>query len=317
MNIAVTGASGFIGDALVRVLVQNGASVRILSRLRPKICDDLPSLQFKQCDLEVIDSQNLAQYLGGIDVLYHCAAENNDPTKMEAVNVAGTLKLARAASGRIIHWVQVSSVGVYGTQHDGVITENTPVHPMNIYEATKAKSDEIVIQAAKDGGFTCAILRPSKVYGKQMRNHVLHTLINLLDKNLFFYIGDPGGAANYVHISNVADALIKCGTIRPDFPVIYNLSDYLTIEDFVEIISKALGKDSPSKRISELWARRLARLISWAPFNPLTQQRIDAMVKKARYSSEKIEQELGYVHKISMDRGLTELVNFYKPNKCI
>ena len=315
MKIAVTGASGFIGEALIRALAENGSAIIVLSRRRPKICDEFPSLEYKYCDLELIEAYELSDHLKGVHTLYHCAAENNDASKMEEVNVVGTLKLVRAASGLIKHWVQVSTVGVYGARHDGLITEDTPIAPMNIYELTKAKSDNIVIGAANEAGFTCAILRPSKVYGPKMRNQVLYQLINLVDKKLFFFIGATGSSANYIHISSVVDALIKCGTISPECPIIYNLSDYSTIENFVEIISKALGKNLLSLRISELWARRLAKLTSWLPFNPLTSQRIDAMVKRARYSSKKIERDLGYVHKISMTAGLIDLVEHYKAQK--
>ncbi|MDD5240758.1 MAG: NAD-dependent epimerase/dehydratase family protein [Sulfuricella sp.] len=306
MIAAVTGGTGFIGGWLVKRLVSKGHSVRILTR-RPSAQVDVPDgVEVFQGDLAG-DLAVLERFVSGADVLYHCAAEINDSEKMLAANVDGARNLARAAAGKIRHWVQLSSADVYGTHTDGIITEETPNGPVNIYEKSKAEADNVVIEAATKNGFTYSILRPSKVYGPGMRNRVLFQLFSFVDKGLFFFIGRPGASANYIHVDDVVDGLVRCGNMPAARNRVYIISDYRTIEDFVAVIASTLHKSEPRWRVPEYWARMAARMTAFMP-HPLTEQRINAMVKRAIYSTARIEADLGYRHLVPMEDGLRQLV---------
>lgn len=312
MMIAITGATGFVGEALALEMCKKSFIVRLLSRSRPKICDEYSSAQYNFCDFQNIDLESLKLHLKGVSILYHCAAENSVDSRMEGVNVAGTSILVDAASGLIDHCVYVSTVGVYGTQKDGIITEETALKPMNTYEKTKSRAESIVMKASLGGGFSFTILRPSKVYGLKMRNMTLRLLASLIKKNLFFFIGKTEGAANYIHIDNLVDALVRCGTMDKAKNQIYNISEYCSLQDFIRIMSNALQKPMPTLRLPKSLIDRIVKLTSWVPYNPLTQDRVNALVKNARYSSEKIERELDYKHLVSMSEGISELICFYK-----
>lgn len=312
MIVAITGGTGFIGKKLVARLIERGDIVRLLARSNSALREKSALVEVHNCDLVTADTEKLALMLEGVDVLYHCAAENNDISKMFATNVEGTRNLVCAAAGKIRHWVQLSSVGVYGTHADGKITEETPIRPVNVYEESKAVAENIVIEAAARGSFSYSILRPSKVYGVGMTNNVLFQLMSLINRRLFFFIGKPGASANYIHVDNVVDGLVRCGSMPAARGRIYNISDYRTIEDFVAIISQALHKPAPRLRFSESLARMIARTTVFIPNNPLTEQRVNAMVKRAIYSTAKLEAELGYQHRICMEDGLRELVEEYK-----
>ncbi len=312
--VAVTGGTGFIGGQLVKRLVSEGYPVRILTR-RPAAQVDVPDgVEVFQGDL-VGDLAVLEKFVSGAAVLYHCAAEINDSEKMLAANVDGAKNLAHAAAGKIRHWVQLSSADVYGTHTDGVITEETPNGPVNIYEESKAEADNVVIEAAAKNGFTYSILRPSKVYGLGMRNRVLFQLFSLVDRGLFFFIGRPGASANYVHVDDVVEGLIRCGNMPAAKNRVYIISDYRTIENFVAVIASALHKSVPRWRLSERWARVAARVTAFLPNTPLTEQRVNAMVKRATYSTSRIEAELGYQHLVPMEDGLRQLVMAWFENK--
>jgi nucleoside-diphosphate-sugar epimerase len=95
---------------------------------------------------------------------------------------------------------------------------------------------------------------------------------------------------------------------------VYNLSDYRSLEDFVKIITNALGCKIPHLRIPELPVRLLIKLLRWIPGMPLTDSRIKALTNYTIYQNTKIEQELGYNHLISMEDGLTNLVNYWQSN---
>ena len=312
MIIAITGATGFVGEALALEMCKKGFIVRLLSRSRPKICDEYVTAQYKYCDLESIDLDVLKSHLTGVSILYHCAAENTVVSRMQAVNVLGASILTDAASGLIEHFIYVSTVGVYGTQKNGVVTEDTPLKPMNEYENTKAIAESIIVSSSMRGGFSFTILRPSKIYGVNMRNKVLLTLSNLIKHNLFFFIGDGRGDANYLHIDNMVDALVRSGICPAAKGKIYNVSDHCTVFELVKVISSTLKKQIPSTHLPESFVRKVARLTCWVPFNPLSERRINALVKSARYSSSKIKVELGYKPIVSIAQGMTELIAAYE-----
>lgn len=313
MIVAITGGTGFIGRALVLRHLELGDEVRVLTRRSFGEIGLPVTVRLWQDDL--VNPVNLLPFVEGVDVLYHCAAEINDNSKMLAANVKGTKNLVKAAEGIIKHWVQLSSVGVYGTHVSGVITEETQISPVNVYEESKAIADEIVIAASQRNSFTYSILRPSKVYGLGMKNNVLFRLVSIIDRGFFFFIGKPGASANYIHVNDVVEGLIMCGNMLAARNRVYIISDYRTIEDLVAIISRSLHKTVPHFRISEGWARLAARLTAFMPNNPLTEQRVNAMVKRAIYSTERMRVELGYRHSVSMEEGMRELVRAYQKNK--
>lgn len=311
MIVAITGGTGFIGKKLVTRLVERGDSVRLLTRNPVD-----PSLSYlvkiHQCDLLSVSVNELSAMLDGMDVLYHCAGNLTNTQAMQALHVDATHKLVETASGRVGRWVQLSSVGVYGQQRDGSITEESALNPAGQYEITKTESDRIVIDGANRGGYSYSVLRPSNVFGAGMTNQSLFGMIAMIDRGLFFYIGKPGASANYIHVDNVAEGLIRCATMEAARGRIFNLSDHRTLEQFVNTIADALGRPAPRLRIPEAAARLAAGTLGRLPRFPLTPSRVDALTIHSHYPVSRIQQELDYRHVTSMEDGLRELVKAYQ-----
>jgi len=241
MLVGITGGTGFIGKTLVLRHLAGGDTVRLLTR-RSSYDVVLPnSVRVFHGDLTgPVDV--LIPFVDGVDVLYHCAGEIQDQTKMHAVHVTGTNNLCSAADGKIGLWVQLSSVGAYGPHSSGIVTERTLLNPVGIYEKTKIEADHLVMNAARTGAFSLSILRPSNVYGPAMTNQALFQMIEMINKRLFFFIGNRGASANYIHLDNVVEALVRCGEMAAAKGRIYNLSDHRPIENFVSIIADELHK---------------------------------------------------------------------------
>lgn len=314
MIVAVTGGTGFIGSKLVTKHVKLGDDVRVLSR-RPQRRTVLShDVTWRVGNLE--RSHDLIPFVDGADVLYHCAAEYRDSAKITAVNINGTENLAHAASNRIRHWVQLSSVGIYGNRTDGIITEETKMAPANLYEISKAKAEQIVIQSAAQNHFSYTILRPSNVYGIGMQGRGFYRLLSMISSGTFFFIGKPGASANYIHVDDVVEGLLRCGRIPSAKNGIFNISDNCTLEVFIELLASSLKKPIPHMRISEKWVRWIAKMTKYIPGNPLTEQRIDALVTRAIYSSEKIKRELGDWRFVDVECMFRELVeNWLQENR--
>jgi nucleoside-diphosphate-sugar epimerase len=182
MIVAITGGTGFVGKRLVAQHLANGDVVRVLSRGVHPLVDD--RVEYFRHDLGTSDPVPLT-FLSGADVIYHCAAELYDTHKMLATNVEGTKRLIDAARSRVRRWVQLSSVGVYGQTAD--VDEDSPEWPRTLYEFSKAKADELVRAAEASEAFEAVICRPTTVYGEEMENQSLYSLIRVINNGLFFY----------------------------------------------------------------------------------------------------------------------------------
>jgi len=311
MKIAITGATGFIGKCLVQQHCDAGDEVNILTRRDAKNLDLNENIKVFNGDLS-IQSSTLSAFVSGADILYHCAAEIRIESKMEEINVIGTENLIRAAQGNVKHWVQLSSVGVYGPVYDGIVTEKNALNPNNMYERTKLISDEKVLSAAADGKFTLTILRPSNVFGPDMRNASLFALIKAVDKGLFFFIGPEGASANYIAVENVVNALILCGTNNAAKGKIYNVSDWITIEDFIKIIADGLGKPYPKFRFPLLLMKLAGKLGDKISKMPLTSGRVNALSNRSIYSNDLITNDIGYKNMAPVSTAIKSLVKRYQ-----
>lgn len=308
--VAITGGTGFVGRHLVARHVALGDEVRYLTRTA-----DAPPLPGAICHVGDLGGpgDELKRFVLGVDVLYHCAAELQDASRMEETNVAGTRNLLQTAQGGIGRWVQLSSTGVYGVQRGGEVDEDTALCPGNPYERSKAVADALVRDAAAGAGLPCVLLRPSNVYGADMSNQSLFQFIRMIDKGLFFFIGPRGAMANYIHVENVVDALLACGQAAlPQNGRAYIVSDHCTLEAFVDIVATQLGQRAPRLRLPLPLARVAANLFGRMPGFPLKPSRVAALTDRTVYRTDRIVCELGYRNRITLEQGLGELVEEWR-----
>lgn len=300
--VAITGGTGFIGRRLVELHARRGDEVRVLSRRELPAGMCAKGVTGHSGDLA---GEIPAAFARNVDILYHCAAELNDLSRCWPVNVDGTNRLLQLAHEQGIgRWVQLSSVGVYGPQRTGVVTEDFPMLPGNAYEKSKAEADRRVIEQAGASGFDYSILRPSNVFGPGMPNRSLCQLAEAVRRRLFCFVGPPGATANYIFVDNVADALFLCGTHLQASGRIFNVSDFRTMENFVAAIATTMHVSPPRLRLPVSLLRWLVSMTRRVPGSPLTLARIDALCGRASYSADRIVAELGYQHRVSMEDGL-------------
>lgn len=311
MRVAVTGGRGFIGRQLVMRCLEEGHDVRVLTRGYLDGQIHTPYVVNHIGDLTSSPIMDLVRFVAERDVLYHCAGESRRVEQMDRVHVCGTRRLAEAASGKIGHWVQLSSIGVYETS-EGVVTEESHLNPVNTYEVTKLQGDQVLPELADSGRFTFTILRPSIVFGPTMSNLSLYQLIAIIARRLFFYIGRPGSLANYIPVENVLEALLACGSMSIARGKTYNLSDHRTIEQFVTVIAECLGIAAPRLRLPEAPVRSAARILGRIPGCPLTEGRVRALTNRGVFATNLIEEELGYAHGMSIECALREMVEAWR-----
>lgn len=304
MKVFVTGASGFIGRALIAELISEGHSVRVLTRKHMRFGK---GVEIVQGDLS---SRNISfsSLVIGCNAVFNCAGEIRDVNKMRSLHVDGTGKLLQAFKESAAkedvkkHWVQLSSVGAYGPVlkpgTPRIVTEGTPANPQGEYEVTKTLADELVMNMA-DRFFTYTILRPSNVVGASMTNQSFAGLLRLIKKRLFFYIGSRESTATYIHVDDVVAALMLCLEHPQAINQTFNVSNDCPLTDIVTRVAMA-QKVSPDfwcfpEGILRGIAKVMAKIRRW----PLTERRIDALISQTSYPNTKIE-KLGFKAKVAI-----------------
>lgn len=319
MKVLVMGGSGFIGSRVVQILCGAGYEVRVLSRGKT-LKQDFRKGLVEHIRADLLDPDcPLERIISGCSVVFNCAGELREESRMEPLHVDATLRLIKTckhmakSSGQSLHWVQLSSVGAYGPSSSGassvrVITEESSPAPVGAYEVTKTQADGLVMAAEEEGVFSYSILRPSNVYGAGMPNSSIRQWGRMVKRNLFFYVGAPGAVSTYVHVDDVVDALMLCGFDERAKGHIFNISNDCSLERVVSAMAKALRVPNPSLRLPEGVVRLIASLLSWSKRFPLSHSRIDALVSRTHYPVDKLDSVLGYRPTREVEKTITDVL---------
>jgi nucleoside-diphosphate-sugar epimerase len=207
LSICVLGGSGFIGRHLLNKLKRLAdVQVKALSHYK-KLANSFPDhIQLVKGDVRDLDSliRFLVPHAIVINLTYLNTASADD-------NIRAMDNLAKACiSVGVARLIHCSTAVVAGNAKDDVITEKTPCLPANIYEKTKLKIENLLLDSLK-GKCEVAILRPTAVFGPHGKNGLKliddlvngHPLIRLLKTSLY-----SRRRMNFVSVINVVDAII-------------------------------------------------------------------------------------------------------------
>lgn len=304
LKVLLIGASGFIGARLSELLLAGGHEVRALSR--KKHSSELSGYsQMEWMPLDLLDpASDLDSAIAGCSLVFNCAGELREETRMEALHVDATARMLAACkrqavgSGSAVHWVQLSSVGAYGpsvpANAERVVTEESVLAPRGAYEITKTRADELLISSAEPGVLSFSILRPSNVFGAAMPNDSLRQWGRIIRRRCFFYVGATGAISTYVHVDDVADALMLCGFDSLAQGEVFNASNDCRQEELVSAVARYFGVGCPVLRLPEVFVRTIVRAGGYLKGFPLTQARIDSLVGRTSYDCKKLKSILGW-----------------------
>jgi dihydroflavonol-4-reductase len=180
MLASVTGATGFLGSHVARVLAEQGAQLRLLVRPTSDLrnLDDLQNADRVVGDLR--DAASISKALSGCDVVFHVAADYRlwvrDPDEMYRSNVEGTRSLLEAARKqgvrRVVYTSSVATMGFTSrvTSNNGnVADERSPVGIADMighYKRSKFMAEQVAVDAAKSG-VDVVIVNPTTPVGER------------------------------------------------------------------------------------------------------------------------------------------------------
>jgi len=243
MTVAITGASGNVGTALLRRLAEAGVGeVRGLARRRPPAEEPYDGVRWFSADLSSPDSEPvLAEFLDGVDAVVHLAwalIPDRQPEVLHAVNVAGTRRvLAAAGAAGVPHVVHMSSIGTYAAgPQEHPVREDWPTTgiPSSQYSRQKSECEQLVRDfAAAHPQATVSVTRPTLVLqpdaaseiGRYFLGPILFPAARALPGPVAKLLPVPlPGSLHlaFVHSDDVADALARI--LDRQAPGAFNLS---------------------------------------------------------------------------------------------
>ncbi len=323
MKVFVTGATGFIGRHLARLLLEQGCQVRALVR-SDKDLTALVGLGLETVKGDLRDSASIRRAMEGCRTGYHVAADYRlwvkNPREMYESNVAGTANVLDAARRRgMERLVYTGTVGALGIPKDGSSgTETTPVREEDMcgpYKHSKFLAEQIACRYASRG-FPVVIVNPSTPVGPgdHKPTPTGKIIVDFLNRKMPAYL-DTG--LNLIHVTDVAHGhMLAMEKGRAGEKYILGNRN-LMLKEILHMLSEISGLPEPKVRLPLLPVLGAAyvneALSRWVtgkePLIPLNGVR---MAKKTMFfDGAKAVRELG-IPQTPVRRALEEAVDWFK-----
>lgn len=320
----VTGGTGFIGQHLVRRLLQEGRQVRVLCRSGSE--NKLPPELRTRAELfggDLRDRESLMRAAQGAARVFHCAGHVLDwgtAEQFQGTNVEGTrwlLEASHAAGAK--RFVHLSSIAAFGTPAPRSFDDASPYgESADLYSRTKAEGEQVVFGFGVEHGLPVTVLRPAVVYGSG--GSWLEEPLKMIEQGKMFLLGGGTGTCHPCYIENLIDAMLLAAEHPKAVGRGYIVADDhpISFREYFNAVAQVAGR-GPVKRSIPL---ALARLIATgcevvakstrSESRPLLTHTAIAMVTTpSRMSMQRIKDELGWTPRYSFQAAVEELRQWY------
>jgi UDP-glucose 4-epimerase len=297
LKTLVTGGGGFIGSAIVRALLDRGASVRVLDNFATgnranllEVADDVETVEGELRSYERVHAG-----MRGVELVFHQAAlpsvprSVQDPLTTSAVNVDGTLNVLLAARDEgVRRIIFASSSSVYGEEGDLPRRESQPSNPVSPYAVSKLAAERYCISFSTIYGIETISLRYFNVFGPRQDPHsqyaaVVPRFISAVaaGRPVLIY-GDGDQVRDFTYVSNVVDANLSAAEAPNVSGAVINVAtgQRRTVNELADLVGEVLGlpvkrQHEPSRTgdVRASWADigTAQTLLGWEPSVDLKQ----------------------------------------------
>jgi 2-alkyl-3-oxoalkanoate reductase len=310
----VTGATGFIGSALTRRLLDEGHTVRQVARGAAGSLIKHERASHHEASLG--DPNALAEVARGAEVLYHCAAENSPRAAHEAyawINVAGTENVLNAARHaglrRVVHLSCADATLINRDRMNWKESQPMTEPPLDALCRSKQLAEELAVQASSHKLQVC-VLRPAWVWGPGDRR-ILPTLCQEAQRGRVQLCGGGENLVPTVYIDNLVHAARLADNTEAAAGKVFHVldSEVQTASEFIGALCRSLGLGEPRRGIYALAYARAA-LNETLGLRGLARTDVVRRGRSALFDGMAAANDLGYEAKVSVAQGMMALAEW-------
>ena len=313
----VTGASGFVGSALIERLVAEGVQVR--AAVRTSVTASALRAKYPQIDVATIGEIGPVtawrDALVGVDSVVHLASRvhvmrETDPDPLRAfrsVNTEGSITLARAAAtAGVKRFIYLSTVKVLGERTEGEPFSDASIPcPTDPYAISKQEAETALFRIEADTGMGVTVLRPPLVYGAGVKGNFLR-LLAWVRAGYPLPLGAIHNQRSLLYLGNLVDAVVTllAWPAAPGRAYLLRDGEDVSTPELIWRLAKQM--DVPARLLPiPVWGLHLAgRIIG----------RIEAVRRLADslvVDDTRFRHEIGWAPRYTLDQGLSETVDWY------
>jgi dihydroflavonol-4-reductase len=321
----VTGATGFLGSHVARVLADQGAELRLLVRPTSNL-KNLQGLKAETATGDLRDASSLEKAMSGCDTVFHVAADYRlwvrDPEEMYRSNVGGTRAILEAArktgAQRVVYTSSVATMGFTNNGHPA--DEDSPVTLANMighYKRSKFMAEQIALEAGRSGMHVVTV-NPTTPVGEQdvKPTPTGRIVLDFLKRKFPAYVETGLNLVDVRECARGHVAALEKG--RPGHRYILG-GENLTLKQILDRLGKITGLPSPKIKLPYVFAFATGvvdemitgRLLKGEPRATIDTVRMGS--KKMFASSDKAERELGWKI-VPVDGALRRAVEWFQGN---
>jgi dihydroflavonol-4-reductase len=304
--ILVTGASGFLGSELVKQLVANNESVRIIVRPSSDI-SHLASIKDKIeiVEADILDVPSLEMAFDGVEKIYHSAAvigyDSSFYDAMYKCNIEGTANVVNVALTKgIKKLLHVSSIAAIGGKPNDLISEETKWEKnewTTHYGITKMLAEREVWRAEQEG-LEVVMVNPGIILGSSSNENkaTMRVFKRIASGKMPFY---SNGTNGFIDVRDVAKICIQLMNSPVHSERFILINQNLSFKDYFERIAKRLNVQPPKRALNKtlgnvfLFADWMASTLSRRK-RSFTKEIFKVSMEHFEYSNEKIKRQLDY-----------------------
>lgn len=313
-HLLITGATGFIGSALINRLRQENVQITA-AVLKKKRSANIP-LEVKQVIVDPLsDSSDYSEVLQNVDTVIHLAARvhimqdnSSDPLRdFRKVNLYGTIRLAEQAyKAGVKRFVFISTIKVNGEETKSPYNSDSLPKPSEPYGISKWEAEQALRRIERETGLEVVVVRPTLVYGPGVKANFLK-MMNFIQRGIPLPLASIHNLRSLIYVGNLVDVLAICASHPRAAGQTYLVSDGEDVSTpvLIQWVAKAFGMPARLIPFPPALMRVLGKLTGKTAA-------VDRLLGSLVVDSSKIRRELDWKPPFSMEEGLADTARWYK-----